>query len=596
MWHALVRSVVAAALLAASLPAQALFHLWSIEEIFSNADGSVQYVKLAALAGSQQFIAGHTITSASPGMATRQYTFPANLPGDTTGRKFLVGTAGFAALGVVTPDYVVPDGFLFTAGGTVNFASVDIWNHGALPTDGTLALRRDGSTATNAPVNFAGATGQVAPPSHALTVSLAGAGSGTATSDPAGIGCPGTCAAAFAQGTVVTLSATPAAGSVFAGWSGEGCAGTGSCVVTMTAARSVTATFDAAVAPASLSATPPSLDFGGQSMNTTSPALAVTLANTSASPLSVTSVTASTGFAVTHDCATLAAGASCTSSVAFTPAAQGSFNGTLTVQASTGTLTVPLAGTGERSLVTHYYRAILRRAPDAAGKAFWDGEAARVQALGLGANEAWYAMSGSFFTSAEYLALARDDDGFVTDLYNTFFNRAPDAPGLAFWTGLLAGGMPREVLLASFMFSPEFVSFTQAIFGTAGVRAEVDTVTDFYRGLLARLPDNAGFAFWLARFRAAQCLGSAAVTAEAESISSQFALSAEYAARVRDNAQYVGDLYNAFLRRGGDLAGVLFWINELSSGARTRENVRQAFVASPEFQARVAAVIAQGCL
>ncbi|MBZ0249528.1 MAG: DUF4214 domain-containing protein, partial [Burkholderiales bacterium] len=40
----------------------------------------------------------------------------------------------------------------------------------------------------------------------------------------------------------------------------------------------------------------------------------------------------------------------------------------------------------------------------------------------------------------------------------------------------------------------------------------------------------------------------------------------------------------------------LFWINELSSGARTRENVRQAFVASPEFQARVAAVIAQGCL
>ena len=41
-------------------------------------------------------------------------------------------------------------------------------------------------------------------------------------------------------------------------------------------------------------------------------------------------------------------------------------------------------------------------------------------------------------------------------------------------------------------------------------------------------------------------------------------------------------------------AGVV--ANEIASGARTRESVRQAFVASPEFQARVAAVIAQGCL
>jgi hypothetical protein len=41
---------------------------------------------------------------------------------------------------------------------------------------------------------------------------------------------------------------------------------------------------------------------------------------------------------------------------------------------------------------------------------------------------------------------------------------------------------------------------------------------------------------------------------------------------------------------------VQFWISQITSGARTRENVRQAFVASPEFQARVAAIIAQGCL
>jgi len=285
-------------------------------------------------------------------------------------------------------------------------------------------------------------------------------------------------------------------------------------------------------------------------MGTTSPAVAVTLTNTGGASLTVTSVSTSTYFAVSHGCATLAAGASCTASVTFTPTAQGSLNGTLTVQSSAGTLTVPLAGTGERSLVTHYYRSILRRAPDAGGKSFWEAEAARVQALGLNVNEVWFAMAGSFFASAEYLAFGRDNAGFVTDLYNTFFNRPPDGAGLAYWTGELAGGLPREVALVAFMFSAEFVNFTQSIFGATAVRAEIDAVTDFFRGLLGRLPDDGGFGFWVGQFRTAQCAGGAAVNAQVESISSQYALSQEYANRARSNAQYVGDLYNAFLRRG----------------------------------------------
>jgi hypothetical protein len=44
------------------------------------------------------------------------------------------------------------------------------------------------------------------------------------------------------------LTATPSAGSTFAGWSGAGCSGTGMCVVTMSAAQNVTATFNAAAA------------------------------------------------------------------------------------------------------------------------------------------------------------------------------------------------------------------------------------------------------------------------------------------------------------------------------------------------------------
>jgi hypothetical protein len=67
---------------------------------------------------------------------------------------------------------------------------------------------------------------------------------------PAGIDCGSACAAPFDLGTPVTLTALPAAGSVFDGWSGEGCAGTGVCTVAMTQARSVQATFRLVPAPA----------------------------------------------------------------------------------------------------------------------------------------------------------------------------------------------------------------------------------------------------------------------------------------------------------------------------------------------------------
>ncbi|GAA1934834.1 hypothetical protein GCM10009815_31860 [Nocardioides marmoribigeumensis] len=79
--------------------------------------------------------------------------------------------------------------------------------------------------------------------SHTLTVTKAGSGSGSVTSSPAGISCGATCAKAFPAGTQVTLTAAPAAGSTFTGWSGGGCSGTSTCVVTMTGDTSVTATF-----------------------------------------------------------------------------------------------------------------------------------------------------------------------------------------------------------------------------------------------------------------------------------------------------------------------------------------------------------------
>ncbi len=360
-------------------------------------------------------------------------------------------------------------------------------------------------------------------------------------------------------------------------------------------AVSSSATFVSLTVPGQLNVSPAAHDFGGQSLRTTQ-AQAFTVFNTTAESVAVTSVSVTSGFAVSHDCSTLAVGGTCTATVSFTPTAEGAVSGSLSVVTSAGTKTVTISGTGEKSLVTHYYRSILRRAPDAGGKAFWEAEAARVAGLGANVNETWYAMAMSFYNSSEYLAFGRNPTEYVRDLYNTFFNRTADDAGLAYWTGLLAQGMPREVVLVSFMFSTEFSGFAQAIFGNTAARAEVDTVVDFYRGLLSRLPDSSGFNFWVGQFRTAQCQGASAVYTQVEAISSAYANSPEYGARARSNSQYIGDLYNAFLRRGGDLEGVGFWIGQLDTGAKTREQVRQDFVASPEFNARVNAVVAQGCI
>jgi M6 family metalloprotease-like protein len=83
------------------------------------------------------------------------------------------------------------------------------------------------------------------PVTKTLTVSKNGTGSGTVTSAPAGISCGSTCSASFLAPTSITLTAAgdASSGSIFTGWSGGGCSGTGTCVVNLTDNTSVTATF-----------------------------------------------------------------------------------------------------------------------------------------------------------------------------------------------------------------------------------------------------------------------------------------------------------------------------------------------------------------
>jgi hypothetical protein len=182
MKSSLRRHLTGALVLALALAAGkagATFHTFQIQEVYSNGSGTIQYVVLREAAGmnGQNFLSGHTFT-ATAGGSMQTYEFPLDLPGGmetgygfmqspTAFRSFLMATAGFAALNIVKPDYVMPNGFIPLTNGTLNYAGVDQVSYAALPTDGTNALSRSGAVVPNMATNFAGLSGSVtaaAPP------------------------------------------------------------------------------------------------------------------------------------------------------------------------------------------------------------------------------------------------------------------------------------------------------------------------------------------------------------------------------------------------------------------------------------------------
>ena len=80
-----------------------------------------------------------------------------------------------------------------------------------------------------------------------LSVTKTGSGTGSVSTADSTINCGPTCtfqSHSYPTGTVVTLSASPESGSTFTGWSGGGCSGAGTCIVSVTTATSIVATFD----------------------------------------------------------------------------------------------------------------------------------------------------------------------------------------------------------------------------------------------------------------------------------------------------------------------------------------------------------------
>lgn len=168
--YAAALAVMASAAFTCS-PAQAFFHLWKFAEVFSAADGEVQFIELLSSGAGETVAQGATITSTSTG---KVFTFPSNLSGNTLNKRLLIATAGFGALsGAVTPDFTLPSTDFFNPSGDTltlfQFGVIDTRAFTSAPTDGVMSRNFPANTlATNSPTNYSGASGSVNVPPPVL--------------------------------------------------------------------------------------------------------------------------------------------------------------------------------------------------------------------------------------------------------------------------------------------------------------------------------------------------------------------------------------------------------------------------------------------
>ena len=115
----------------------------SIDELYSNFDGSIQFVVLSRFGDPAPSLAGRTLV-ASDGTTTHRYLFPSDLPANPSHLQILLATQGFADLGTIQPDYIIPDGFLLLSHASVALDDTVVFDYRdtQLPTDGWHALYR----------------------------------------------------------------------------------------------------------------------------------------------------------------------------------------------------------------------------------------------------------------------------------------------------------------------------------------------------------------------------------------------------------------------------------------------------------------------
>ena len=232
--------------------------------------------------------------------------------------------------------------------------------------------------------------------------------------------------------------------------------------------------------------------------------------------------------------------------------------------------------------VKRLYNYCLNRDPDESGGANWTAR------LKSGARDGISAAYG-FCLSAEMKRRNLSNAQYVDILYRAMMDRASDANGKAYWVNLLDNGVSRAGVFCGFAKSAEFVRICSSygiVCGTINPdwleeRDKNYGVTMFvarcYTKALNRDYDVKGLNSWCAKINS-----SSTKKATAIQVAKSFLNSNEFKKRNLSNSAYVDVLYRTFFDRNPDTNGKKKWLGQLDSGV-SRDKVMASFYNSNEF-------------
>jgi hypothetical protein len=237
--------------------------------------------------------------------------------------------------------------------------------------------------------------------------------------------------------------------------------------------------------------------------------------------------------------------------------ASGSFAGTNDYTSAIGSasITIRLATPNQR-YVAQVYQDLLLRPYDESGLAYWSGRLDHGKPRDI--------IATLLTRSAEYY-----QTNIIKPAYKQFLKRTADQGGLDFWTAQLQGGMTDEQMQAGFIASPEFYananhSSTPVPRSAAADRLWVDAL---YQSLLGRGPDKTGEDFWTSQLQ-----GSLVPIQVANG----------FTGRTDGLSERIQQTYQRYLGRGADPGGLTFWLSQYHMGA-VNEDIVTGFIASDEF-------------
>jgi hypothetical protein len=233
-----------------------------------------------------------------------------------------------------------------------------------------------------------------------------------------------------------------------------------------------------------------------------------------------------------------------------------------------------------RELIDSFYHLVLGRGPEPGAVDAWhEGYFEYAASFGIDVRFIPREMARLFFLSEEYAARNRTNAEFLTDCYRVFLNRDPNDAELADWLG---GVWNRSEVMTIFSESEEFAKRIEAMVpGMQGDPAR-NFVTTMYVGLLDRLVDSGGLAYFSALLELAGNKRDLA-----KWMAAAIVISDEFLSKRPMNEERVIRLFRAFLGRFPNDRETDYWAAQLDGGLETIDDLIDRFAGSEEFAARL---------